>query len=149
MLPVITALVPLLTGPLAEAFAAYEKKEISLAELNAKIHEALLQAFAEVAKQQSISIEKTYASFMDAAKSSKLMQRVWAAVTLSQLAVLLWHQVGISAFVRAFGGVWPSSGSTVEWAYLLVAACVGMGPVVLNKGPGKLDVSSLKTTVGK
>jgi hypothetical protein len=149
LMTLVTTLAPLLIGKLADAFTAYQNKQISIAELNAKVQEALLQAFAEVAKQQSISIEKTFASFMDAAKSSKLIRGVWAAVTLSQLAVLLWHQVGISAFVRTFGGSWPSSGSTVEWAYLLVAACVGMGPVVLNKGPGKVDVSSLKTTVGK
>ena len=37
MLSIIMALVPLLTGPLAEAFKAHEQKQITLAELNAKV----------------------------------------------------------------------------------------------------------------
>jgi hypothetical protein len=141
---IITSLAPLLIGKLADAFTAYQNKQITLAELNARVTQALIDGFAEVQKAQSTALEHTFASFMDAAKNSKLMRGVWATVTLSQLAVLLWHQVGISAFVRIFGGEWPSSGSTVEWAYVLVAACVGFGPVVLNRGPGKIDLGGLK-----
>jgi hypothetical protein len=142
---IITTLAPLLIGKLADAFVSYNNKQITLAELNARVTEALIQGFAEVQKSQSAALAQTFASFMDAAKNSALMRGVWATVTLSQLAVLLWHQVGISAFVRAFGGEWPGSGSTVEWAYLLVAACVGFGPVVLNRGPGKVDLGGIKS----
>lgn len=147
MLSIIMALVPILTGSLADAFKAYEQKQITLAELNAKVQEALISAFAEVQKSQSAALAQTFASFMDGAKNSKLMRVVWAIVVLTQLGVLLWAQVGAPAFVRMFGGEWPSSGSTVDWAYLLVAACLGLGPVVLNKGPGKVDLSDLKTKV--
>jgi hypothetical protein len=144
LMTVVTTLAPLLIGKLADAFAAYQNKQITLAELNAKVTEALIEGFAEVHKAQASALAQTFASFMDAAKSSRLMRGVWAAVTLSQLAVLLWHQVGASAFVRAFGGEWPSSGATADWAYLIVVACLGLGPVVLNRGPGKVDVSGLK-----
>jgi hypothetical protein len=147
MLAIVMALAPILTGSLADAFKAYEQKQITLAELNAKVQEALISAFAEVQKSQSAALAQTFASFMDGAKNSKLMRVVWAIVVLTQLGVLLWAQVGAPAFVRAFGGEWPSSGSTVDWAYLLVAACLGLGPVVLNKGPGKIDMSDLKKKI--
>lgn len=146
---IITTLAPLLIGKLADAFTAYENKQITLAELNAKVQQALIEGFAEVQKSQSAALAQTFASFMDAAKNSKLMRIVWATVTLSQLLVLLWHQVGIPAFVRYTGETYPGSGTTVEWAYILVAACVGFGPVVLNKGPGKVDLSGMTTKIGK
>ncbi len=147
MLSIIMALVPILTGSLADAFKAYEQKQITLAELNAKVQEALISAFSEVQKSQSIAIAQTFASFIDGAKNSMLMRVVWAIVVLSELAVLLWHQVGIPAFVDFTGRPYPGSGTTVEWAYLLIAACLGLGPVVLNRGPGKIDMSGLSTKI--
>lgn len=144
MLSIILALVPILTGSLADAFKAYEQKEISIAELNARVQEALIKAFAEVQKSQYAALAQTFASFMDGAKNSKLMRVVWAIVVLSQLGVLLWAQVGAPAFIRAFGGEWPSAGATIDWAYLLVVGLCGLGPVVLNRGPGKVDLSDLK-----
>lgn len=148
MLSIILALVPILTGSLADAFKAYEQKQITMAELNAKVQEALISAFAQVQKSQSAALAQTFASFMDGAKNSALMRAVWAIVVLSQLGVLLWHQVGIPAFVAATGQSYPGSGTTVEWAYLLLAFCLGAGPIVLNKGPGKVDMSDLKTKIG-
>lgn len=147
MLSIIMALVPILTGSLADAFKAYEQKQITLAELNAKVQQSLISAFAEVQKSQSAALAATFASFMDGAKNSALMRAVWAAVVLSELVVLLWHQLGIPAVVYLTGHGYPGSGTTVEWAYLLIAACLGLGPVVLNKGPGKVDMSELKTKI--
>lgn len=147
MLSIIMALVPILTGSLADAFKAYEQKQITLAELNAKVQQSLISAFAEVQKSQSAALAATFASFMDGAKNSALMRGVWAAVVLSELVVLLWHQLGIPAVVYFTGHGYPGSGTTVEWAYLLIAACLGLGPVVLNKGPGKVDMSELKTKI--
>jgi len=144
---IVTTIAPILIGKLADAFAAYEQKQITLAELNAKVQEALIAAFAEVQKSQSAALAQTFASFMDGAKNSKLMRIVWAIVVLSQLGVLLWAQVGIPAFGRLFGGEWPSAGATIDWAYLLVVGLCGLGPVVLNKGPGKVDLSNLKEKV--
>lgn len=147
MLAIVMALAPILTGSLADAFKAYEQKQITLAELNAKVQTALMSAFADVQKSQSAALAQTFASFMDAAKNSALMRTVWAIVVLSQLAVLIWHQAGIPAVVYFTGHGYPSSGTTVEWAYLLLAACLGLGPVVLNRGPGKIDMSDLKTKI--
>lgn len=148
MLSIIMALVPILTGSLADAFKAYEQKEITREELNTKVQEALISAFAQVQKSQSAALAATFASFMDGAKNSALMRAVWAIVVLSQLGVLLWHQAGIPALVAYTGHAYPGSGTTVEWAYLLLAFCLGAGPIVLNKGPGKVDMSDLKTKIG-
>jgi len=66
---------------------------------------------------------------MQAMVQSKLMQVVWDSVVISQTLVLLWHQIGIPALCYHVGNkaCYPSSGTTVEWAYLLVAVCVRAG----------------------
>src|SRR5690606_5411041 len=104
--------------------------------------EALLATFAEIEKAHADALAKTYASFMQAMAQSKLMQTVWGAVVISQLFVLLWHQAGIPALVYLTGAGYPSSGTTVEWAYLLLAGCLGMGPVVLRSGPGAGNIGA-------
>jgi predicted flavoprotein YhiN len=149
MLSIVMAIAPLLIGKLADAFSAYEKKQISLAELNAKVSEALMDCFSEVMKSQSDALAKTFASFGQIMINSRLVRIVWATVVISQLGVLLWLQVGISALLYYHGGhSWPSAGATGDWAYLLVAGLLGLGPVVLNSGPGKVNLDSLKKTVG-
>ncbi|KPG01780.1 hypothetical protein IP86_02925 [Rhodopseudomonas sp. AAP120] len=144
MLSLVTALAPLLIGKLADAFTAYNNKQISAAELNAKVQQALMECFAEVMKSQSDALAKTFATFGQVLINSKLVRIVWAIVVLSQLCVLLWLQVGISALVYTFGGTWPSAGATGDWAYLLIAGLLGLGPVVLNGGPGKVNLDAVK-----
>lgn len=140
-----------LLGKVEGVFKAYFEKQISLEELKVRLGEALLQSFVEVEKAHADALTKTYASFMDAAKQSLLMQAVWAAVALSQLAVLLWHQVGISALCYFVGNkaCWPSSGSTVEWAYLLLGGCIGLGPIMLRAGPAGNVGDKLKSLVSR
>lgn len=148
LMTIITSIAPLLIGKLADAFKAYEQKQISIAELNARVSQALMECFSEVMKSESDALAKTFASFGEVMKNSRLVRIVWAIVVLSQLMVLLWLQVGISTLVYLFGGSWPSAGATGDWAYLLIAGLLGLGPVVLNGGPGKVSVDSLKKNVG-
>lgn len=69
--------------------------------------------------------------------------------------MILWFQIGIPVtvlivrhWVEDFK--FPGSGSTADWAYLLVAACLGMAPVVLRSGPGAGGIADkLKAMVGK
>lgn len=137
-------------GKALEAFTAYNNKQISMEELRTRVSIAMLESFKEVEIAHAETLAKTYASFMQAMVQSKLMQYVWASVTISQLMVLLWVQVGVSAFVFVTGHAWPSSGKTSDWAYLLVAACVGMGPIVLRSGPGENTITEkLKAMVTK
>lgn len=142
-----------LLGRITGLFESYFKKQISMEELRAGMMKALLETFAEVEKYHADALAKTYASFMQAMVQSKLMQCVWAAVVISQLIVLVWHQAGIPALCYSVGKMncYPSSGSTVEWSYALIAACLGMGPVILRTGPaaGGNLLDKLKATIGK
>lgn len=142
-------------GNALKAFELYNNKTISMEELKVRLQTALVGAVKEVEVAHAEALAKTYASFMGAVEKSKLMQVVWASVTISQLLVLLWHQVGIPAFVMLMrqtvpGWTYPGSGSTVEWAYLLLGGCVGMAPMVLRAGPGAGNITDrLKSMVGK
>jgi len=144
MLALVSAIAPLLIGKLGDAFIAYEKKQISLAELNARVSQALMECFSEVMRSQSDALAKTFATFGDIMKNSRLVRIVWATVVLSQCAVLVFQQVGVPAIVYFGGGEWPSAGATIDWAYLLIVGLCGLGPVVLNAGPGKVNLDAVK-----
>ena len=126
-----------LLGKITGVFDSYFKKEISVEELRTRVRQALLDTFAEVEKAHADALAKTYASFMQTLAQSRLMQVVWSAVVISQLFVLTWYQFVVPALVT-WGWVnrYASAGTTVEWAYLVIVACLGMGPVVLRSGPG-------------
>lgn len=129
-------LVDKLIAPFTTLFTAYINKQISIEELREKMVVACVGAFTSIETSHSETLAKTFGSFMQATEKSLLLQVVWASVTISQLLVLLWHQVGIPAIVALhWVKVYPSSGGTVEWAYALVGACVGLGPMVLRTGP--------------
>jgi hypothetical protein len=118
------------------AFTAYQNKQISIEQFKTQLYEALLASVKEVEIAHADALAKTYASFMDTMKTSKLMQWVWAIVTLSQTFVLVWSQFAVPLLFAY--GLLPNwkAGTSAEWAYLLVGACLGMGPIVLRSGPG-------------
>jgi hypothetical protein len=139
-------------GNALEAFKAYENKQISVEQLKDQLYGLMMSAIKDIEVAQADALAKTYASFMGAVVQSKTLQRVWAFVVISQSMMLLWFQFGIPLIV-ALGIVWrwPPSGDTAQWAYLLVGACLGMGPMVLRSGPagpGGL-AGSLKAMIGK
>lgn len=146
---VITQIASTFIGKALDAFVAYNNKQISMEELRTRVQEAMLDSFKAAEVAHADALAKTYASFMQTLAQSRLMQAVWASVVISQLFVLLWHQVGIPAYVELTGHRYPSSGTTVEWAYLLLAACLGMGPVVLRNGPGTLSTANIKAMLAK
>lgn len=142
------SIVDSLLGRVTGVFEAYFNKQITQAELKAQVEKAMLASFTDVEKSHAESIAKTYDSFMRAASTNLLMQTIWAATVISQLFVLLWHQVGIPALTYFTGDKYPSSGSTVEWAYALIAACLGFGPMILRAGPGSI-ISGLRSLIGR
>ena len=149
---IIKAIIDSFLGNALDAFKAYQNKQISLEELNVRLRQSLLTAFSEVEKSHAEALAKTYASFMQAVTQSKILQVMWALVVGSQLFVLVWHQIGIPFIVfMGWTAKYPLSGSTVEWAYLLLAACLGMGPVVLRSGPASSGgmIDKLKSAIGK
>jgi hypothetical protein len=138
------------------AFTAYQNKQISMEELKTQLYGMMVGAFRDVEVSHSQALAKTYESFMGTMEKSLLMQRVWGFVTLSQLFVLLWHQMGIPFLVLIMKELghedfkYPSSGTTVDWAYLLLGACIGAAPLVLRSGPGAGNLTDrLKSLVGK
>lgn len=144
-------LIDRLISPFTDLFKAYINKQITQEELRAGMVKALLSSVTEIEKSHADSINKTYATFMEAASRSVVLQVVWAAAALSQLLVLLWHQVGISTLCYIVGNkaCWPSSGTTVDWSYAVLMFCLGGGAVALRTGPGKLDTDKLKALIGK
>jgi hypothetical protein len=130
---------PLINGildKLLAAFTAYQNKQISIEQLKDQLYGLMLGAIKDIEVSHSETLAKTYASFMDAMKTSILLQRVWAIVVLSQVFVLVWSQWAVP-LLFAFGYLpnWKA-GTTAEWSYLLIGACLGMGPMILRSGPG-------------
>lgn len=128
-----TLITSLLSGA-GDIFLKYQQNQITKAQLEEHLKEMILQAFTEVEQAYAKSLSDMYSSFMQAVVQSKIMQRTWATVVLSQTAVLVWAQLGVPAVVAA-GWVekWPSAGATIDWAYYLVGACLGFGPLVLKR----------------
>jgi hypothetical protein len=127
-------------------FDAYLKKQISIEELRTQLLGVAMRSASEVEIAHAQSLTSTYNTFIAAAAQNPTMARVWAATALSQLFVLLWHQLGIPFYVWAAstpGHVahYPSSGATVDWAYALLMFCLGGGAIALRAGPGSASVT--------
>ncbi len=127
-----------LLGPITDLFKAHINKQISIEELRTRLKETLINGLVEVEKSHADSITKTFDSFMKAAVQSKVMLWVWALTALSQLTVILWHQVGIPLYTHLCTCSYPSSGDTSGWAYALLMFCLGGGAVALRVGPAKM-----------
>lgn len=93
---------------------------------------------------------------MQALGNSPAMQAAWKAAVLSQLFVLVWHQLCIPWIVIAVNAAgypawrYPSSGSTIDYAYFLLMALIGAPAIAARNGPGAGGfVDGLKKLVGK
>lgn len=130
------AALPTLVPALIDIAGRHQRNEITREQLDAEVSQTVVATLGDVAQADAEAIAATFSAFIGAAATNPLLARVWAAVVLTELAVLVWHQVGIPALV-AFTPMtsYPSSGATVEWAYLLIAFCLGAGPAVLRAGP--------------
>lgn len=133
----IAAVVKLLTGGLVDRILdlgqAYLKKEIDKAEFESRVRIAAEETAAKVeASWAQAASEATKATHTSLA-SSAILQRAWAAVLFLQVAVLVFYQIGAPAYRVMTGSAWPDPGVSLEWAYLLVAAMIGAGPLVLRR----------------
>ena len=138
-----------LFGNMRGAFESYLNKQISLEELRSRMVVEALKAAKDIEVSHADALAKTYASFMDAMKTSPLMQRMWAWTVGTQLFVLVWSQFFVPLlFAMGILTSWKA-GTTGEWAYLLLGGCLGMGPLVLRAGPGALAMDKLKSMIGK
>lgn len=138
-----------LFGNLRGAFESYLKKEISIEELRAMMVKEAVNVARDVEVAHADALAKTYASFMDALKVTPILQRMWAWTVGSQLFILVWSQFFVPLLFAY--GLLPSwkAGTTGEWAYLLLGACLGLGPLVLRNGPGAMDPDKIKSILKK
>lgn len=132
--PILTALVGKLIAPLENMFTAYLNKQISKEQLAEKLQEALIAGVKDVEAAFLDSITQTYTAFISAAAKNEVMTRAWSIVLYSQLFVLVWHQMVIPA-LATYGIAYKSSGATVDWAYALVALCLGAPALASRVGP--------------
>jgi len=134
---VIAAIVKLLTGGFVDRIVSiadtYIKAGTDKARFEAEVREAAQQAAADVEKAWAESAAKIAAATQDTLKAAPLLQRAWAAVLFLQVAVLVFYQLVSPAFQVMTGIAWPSPGVSLEWAYLLVMAMIGAGPLVLRR----------------
>lgn len=142
-------LVDKLIGPFLDLGKAYLNKQISLEELRQKMVVVLVTSVTDVEQTHAQELSKTWESFNVTMRQSRLVRIGWAVTLFSQLAVLLWHQLGIPAFVYLTGKGYPSSGSTVEWSYALIGFLLGAGALIFRSGPGTVDLSKWKTLISK
>lgn len=134
--PILKTFIDALVGPALKAFEAYQNKQITFEQLKEKLGEAALEAFASVEQAFLQSLTQTYTAFIGAAKDNKTLSRMIAVTLYVELAVLTWHQVGIP-FIIFIGltKAYPSSGATVDWAYALIALCLGAPAIASRVGP--------------
>lgn len=132
----IGAILSALTGSVLDkvtgVFELYLKKQISEAEFKSRVQIAVQETVKETEKQWADLAAKQYSEFQQTVRSSEIVQRAYVAVIVTQLAVLVFYQWGASAFVLITGQAWPSAGATVDWAYAILALCLGGGAFVFR-----------------
>lgn len=116
---------------------AYFAKQITEAEFRSKVEVAASETAGKIEQAWADAAAKIAASTGDMVKASPIIQRAWAATLFLQVGVLVWYQIGAPAFQVITGAAWPSPGVTLEWAYLLIGAMIGAGPLVFRKGDPK------------
>lgn len=109
----------------SETDRAAFKKEVQIAgqEATVKMEEAWAQAASEATKAVNATVA-----------SSPVLQKAWVVVMILQAVVLLWYQVGTSCYQVITGEAWPQPMAEIEWAYLLIGAMIGAGPLVFRRG---------------
>jgi hypothetical protein len=144
-----------LFGNIRGALKDFQERKISEAEFKLKLQEALLLSAREMEVSHAELTAKTFESFQQTLRTSTLMQTAWCWLVYTELFVLFWHQFVIPFLVmvvRLWSPTWtyPSSGSTVEWSYALLAFLFGAGAMLLRSGPGAGGgvIGTLKSMVG-
>lgn len=128
-------------------FQAYFNKQISQAQALAAVQEAIVGALKDIEVAYAQSLSSTFASFMGAVKESKVLQYGWLTVVLSQVTVLVVHQL-IVPFAAVMGWLehpWRS-GTTIDYAYLLLSVCMGAGAIALKGSPSGI-AGTLKSLI--
>lgn len=134
---IIASILSWITGGFADKLVdlgkAYMQKQITEAEFEAKVRIAAQEAATKVEASWADALKSTTESVQQTLRQSVILQRAYAITLFLQVSVLVWYQIGAPAFQIITGTVWPSPGVTLEWAYLLIGAMVGAGPLVFKR----------------
>ena len=112
---------------------AYLNQQVTEAQFRAEVEKAAQDTAGKIEASWADASARIAASTGDMVKASPALQRAWASVLFLQVAVLVWYQIGAPAYRVLTGTPWPDPGVTLEWAYLLVGAMVGAGPLVFRR----------------
>jgi hypothetical protein len=132
---VIAAIIAkILTGGLLDKITgladSYLKGQVTKAEFEARVRIEAGKAGVEIEQAWLKAAAEQYESLQKTLRGSVVLQRAYAVVMISQLAVLVFYQIGASAFKLATGTDWPVPQATIEWAYLLLGITLGGGLIV-------------------
>ena len=134
----IGALLQFVTGGLVDRVLdvarLYRDGKVSEAEARAKIEVAASESAAKIEQAWAVAAADTARATHASLTASPMLQRAWASVLFLQVAVLVFYQIGAPAYRVITGAAWPDPGVSLEWAYLLVAAMIGAGPLVFRRG---------------
>lgn len=122
-----------LVDKLLEIYKLKVNGEISESEFNSRIEIAKQETAAKIEQAWAEAAAKMAESFQSTIRTSPVIQRTYASVMFMQLFVLFWYQIGASAFKLATGVDWPTPTASIEWSYLLIAAMIGIGPLVIKR----------------
>lgn len=140
-------------GGILDISKAVINKQVTEIEAKKQLLSLFISGWRDIEVEHSKDLTATYQTFWTAADNDKsnLMKRMWAVALGSQLFVLFWAQ-WVAPFLYAYGFMdkgWHAGG-TVDWAYALVGALLGLGPLVLRTGPGATSLpDKLKALIGK
>lgn len=131
------ALAQMLIGPLVnaavDAYKVHTQGQVDELRLRADLMAKFGLVFQEVAKSDNELAAKMFASFQQSLQVNAEIRRVWRVVVFVQLFVVFWYQFMVPALVTVkIIEHWAPAGNTVDWAYALLAGCVGLAPVVLK-----------------
>lgn len=133
----IGALLQLVTGGLVDrvlkVWTDYRAGKVSEAEFEAKVKIAASETAAKIEQGWAEAASAMTAEVQASVRSSPVLQRAWASVLFLQVAVLVFYQIGAPAYQVMTGEEWPDPGTRVEWAYLLIGAMIGAGPLVFRR----------------
>lgn len=131
---IAAAIVKILTGGLLDKITGLAdsliKGQITKAQFDAQVKIEAGRVEADIERTWAEASSRQYESLQASLRSSVVLQRAYAVVMISQLAVLVWYQIGAPAFLLVTGSAWPNPGTTIDWAYLLLAITIGGGSLV-------------------
>lgn len=141
-------------GGVLDIAKAVINKQVTDIEAKKQMTMLVTSAIKDIELKHADVLAQTYATFWNAADNDKtgLLKFMWAVTVASQVWVLFWAQ-WCAPMLYAYGYMdkgWKDGG-TSGWAYALVGALLGLGPMVLRTGPaaGGGLLAGLKALIGR